>query len=307
MKTIPYGRNAIAALIGASVLLSMPSYVSAAQVTSEAQTMVTSSQQQPAFNPAWAKTSDGQDIYFEDTRGEHPVIFFQSGFMGIHDLWKNQVTALHGQYRTITHDRRGYGLSSSPDDAAAYSVERNADDMKAVLDAAGISKPVYIVTHSMGSADTIAFAIKYPEMVKGIIMAGGASLSGELPAKSGGTPDMFAVKNKTPQDSMNFFHGMGLEKEIAVEAGKWSRSVFRNQTVAILNYKNDPAAAGIKVPVLVLQGDDDAIQPLKLPQEIVDTLPDARMEILPGVKHFPPTEAPDVVNNTIRNFIKQHP
>lgn len=258
------------------------------------------------YQPHWAGTTDNQKIYYEDTKGNGPVLFFHSGYMGIHDIWRNQVKALGKKYRVITHDRRGYGQSSSPEDVKYYTVDRNVEDMKAIMDNAGITSPVYIVTHSMGGVDAIAFAIKYPQRVKGIITAGGAALSGESGVKMGWNYNTFADGNKTPEDSMNFFHKLGLENDIAAEAGKWSRHTFYNQTVAFLNYKTDPQARGIKAPVLVLQGGNDVVTPLAHGQEIVDTLPNARLEIVQGANHFLSTETPEQLNNIIEKFVQAH-
>ena len=69
----------------------------------------------------WATTSDQLEIYYEDSGGDLPVIAFQSGYMGIHDIWKFQVEGLRGRYRCITHDNRGHGLSSSPADGLLYT------------------------------------------------------------------------------------------------------------------------------------------------------------------------------------------
>lgn len=322
MKNISFKKTLMAVAVGALFSLTAVNSVSAQQNEinhiSVAQQAVAANQHetdneatmntnQNIYHPHWARTTDNQEIYYEDTKGNGPVLFFHSGYMGIHDIWLNQVKALGQNYRVITHDRRGYGQSSSPEDVKFYSVDRNVEDMKAVMDAAGITSPVYIVTHSMGGTDAIAFAIKYPARVKGIITAGGATLSGETGIKMGWTNNTFADGNKTPEDSMNFFHKLGLRSDIAAEAGKWSRHTFVNQTAAFLNYKTDKKAATIQAPVLVLQGEKDVVTPLAHSQEIVDTLPHARLQMVPGAIHFPPTETPDQLNNIIEKFVMAHP
>lgn len=47
----------------------------------------------------YALGSDHFEIYYEDSGEGQPVIAFQSGYMGIHDIWKFQVEALKGRSR----------------------------------------------------------------------------------------------------------------------------------------------------------------------------------------------------------------
>ncbi|MCW5620550.1 MAG: alpha/beta hydrolase [Burkholderiales bacterium] len=254
----------------------------------------------------WAKTADGTDIYYEDTGGPGPVIVFQSGFMGIHEIWKYQVEALRHVYRCVTHDNRGHGLSSHPEDVASYSTERNAEDLKAVIDDTGINEPFLLISHSMGSANSVAFTIKYPYLVKAIVMISGSSISGDVIIKRGGHEEMFSVHHTSPSASMKFFNNLGLENEIAIEAGKWPRYVFRNQTAALLNYRPGAAVSKITVPVLILHGANDVVAPLKVPEGNVAMLPNARLQSLDGVNHFPQTEDPETVNRIIEEFIREN-
>ena len=262
-------------------------------------------QSQKRSKMAWATTSDQLEIYYEDSGGNLPLIVFQSGFMGIHNIWKYQVDALKSRYRCITHDNRGHGLSSSPADMAYYTTENNADDLKAVLDDAGVSEPVILCTHSMGSTNGIAFALRYPQLVKGILMMGGASISGEPKLRRGGHQEMFSVHHTSPSASMKFYVRLGLRADIAIEAGKWSRHVFRNQTASQLSFLPGEAVSRITIPVLVLHGTHDVVTPLEVVREAVDGLPNARLQIIEGVNHFPQTERPEAVNRIIEEFAKE--
>ncbi len=257
------------------------------------------------LNMTWATASDATEIYFEDTGGHGPALVFQSGFMGIHDIWKYQVAGLKSDFRCITHDNRGYGLSGHPEQSSSYSIEANADDLKAVLDACAITQPFLLVCHSFGSATAIAFALKYPELVKGIMMVAGAAISGDVIRSRGGHADMFAVQHRTPSASLKFFKNLGLEESIALEAGKWSRHVFRHQTAAILDFVPGDALSKISIPVLVTHSPQDVVAPMRVPEGNVGMLPNARLHVLEGLNHFPQTQNPEAVNALIEEFHKQ--
>jgi len=66
----------------------------------------------------WAQTADHFEIYYGDSGEGQPVIAFQSGYMGIHDIWKFQVEALRGDPVELRsrrgrrkHKRPSFGLA----------------------------------------------------------------------------------------------------------------------------------------------------------------------------------------------------
>jgi pimeloyl-ACP methyl ester carboxylesterase len=58
----------------------------------------------------------------------------------------------------------------------------------------------------------------------------------------------------------------------------------------------------LTMPALVVHGDRDP-RPVEALTTLVDALPDARLEILPGVGHFPWAEHPDLLRTALRGFL----
>lgn len=251
---------------------------------------------------SWVNTSDGIEIFYEIVGTGTPLIF-QSGYMGIHDIWKYQVNYFRENYRCITHDNRGYGMSGKPESSSFYTMEKNADDLRDVMNAANVTEPAIIITHSMGGMIAMAFAEKYPERVKSIIMMGGPAYSGNIVKASGGHEQMWSAYQTTPSSSMQFYKNLGLCEEIAQEAAKWSHAAFTNQAKAVLNYYPHKDIQKILVqPVSVVHSKKDNITPEEMPQEIVDSLPNARMIFIDRGKHFPQTKVPNIINEIIQNI-----
>lgn len=250
---------------------------------------------------SWAKTNDGLEIYYE-VEGNGPTIVFQSGYMGIHDIWKHQVETMKNSYRLITHDNRGYGLSSKPVESSFYTAEKNADDLKTVLDAAEVAEPFLLVSHSIGSMAALAFAGKYPQLVKGIILMGGPVFTSEGATQLGGHEDMFAVYQTTPSDAANFYKRLGCDEEIALEAGKWQPTVFKNQTRTILQYRPEPSVLNLQMPITIIHGTNDVVSEKEAVYTIVDIFPHAQWVELDGLNHFPQTEAPEIINKLLSDF-----
>ncbi|GGP08442.1 alpha/beta fold hydrolase [Oceanobacillus neutriphilus] len=250
---------------------------------------------------SWAKTNDGLEIFYE-VKGNGSPIVFQSGYMGIHDIWDYQVEAMKGSYRCITHDNRGYGLSSKPIDSSFYTTEKNADDLKAVLDFAEVTEPFLLVSHSLGSMAALAFAGKYPQLVKGIILMGGPVFNSEGAAQLGGHEEMFAAYQTIPSDAANFYKQLGCDEEIALEAAKWQPTVFKNQTRTMLHYNPDSSVLNLQLPITVVHGTNDVVSEKEAVHTIVDTFSNAKWVELDGLNHFPQTESPETVNKLIHDF-----
>ena len=59
----------------------------------------------------------------------------------------------------------------------------------------------------------------------------------------------------------------------------------------------------VKVPALVLVGEQDEATPLPMAQELADGLPNARLKIIPGCAHVPQLQAPNVFLDAIADFL----
>jgi pimeloyl-ACP methyl ester carboxylesterase len=63
--------------------------------------------------------------------------------------------------------------------------------------------------------------------------------------------------------------------------------------------------AGVRAPVLVMQGDDDIVK-VGHSVALAATLPDAQLAVIPGTSHMAPLEKPDLVDRLILDFLSDH-
>ena len=61
------------------------------------------------------------------------------------------------------------------------------------------------------------------------------------------------------------------------------------------------------LPTLLIWGDDDAIIPVEHGYAAHEAMPDSRLEVLPGVGHFPQVEAPETVARLLGEFMTESP
>lgn len=251
----------------------------------------------------WTPATDGFEIYYED-RGSGPVVVFVSGYMGITDIWQHQIDALSDQYRTIALDNRGYGRSAKPESPDAYSIEQHAADLRAVLDAAGVDTPAVLIAHSMGGFTASAFTLANPERVAGIVYAGTQVSAGQMRGL-GMSVESLMDGVATPSAAVEFYKAFGLTERIALEAAQWPLHALRGNAEALMRYDIAKEYTDITVPALILHGDSDIPTPLDpCGYGLKEALPNARLEILEGVNHFPQVEAPEKATSLIEEHVR---
>jgi pimeloyl-ACP methyl ester carboxylesterase len=58
------------------------------------------------------------------------------------------------------------------------------------------------------------------------------------------------------------------------------------------------------VPALLLWGEEDPFVPLRAAERLLDELPDARLEVVPGSGHFLFDDAPDAAAGVLADFLR---
>lgn len=110
---------------------------------------------------------NGQSIYFEDTGGEGPVVILAHGFLMDHEMFAPQVAALRDDYRVITWDERGFGLTQF--DGEPFTYWDSAADCLGLLDHLGIDRCV-VGGMSQGGFLSLRAALTAPDRVRALIL-----------------------------------------------------------------------------------------------------------------------------------------
>jgi pimeloyl-ACP methyl ester carboxylesterase len=108
---------------------------------------------------------DGHPLFYRVIGNGQPVVLLH-GFSEDNTIWQHQEAALRTQYRLIIPDLPGSGRSAISQD---MTMEGLAASVKEIIeDELPDKEPFVLIGHSMGGYITLAFAEKYPEMLKGI-------------------------------------------------------------------------------------------------------------------------------------------
>ncbi|WP_054312228.1 alpha/beta hydrolase [Mesorhizobium sp. 1M-11] len=128
-----------------------------------------------------AIAEDGIPIAYEDLGHGEPLVLLH-GITESRESWHEAgyvEPLLKRGWRLILIDCRGHGRSGKPHDPAAYSGRRQAADVAAVLDFAGIQRAA-LMGHSMGGTVALATAAYHPDRVNALIVNGAHPFAEDL-------------------------------------------------------------------------------------------------------------------------------
>lgn len=108
----------------------------------------------------------GTPIFYSD-QGKGSVVVLLHGFLENSTMWKNVADELSLQHRIICIDLLGHGQTGCL--GYVHSMEQMAEAVYAVLKTLQLRRFTFI-GHSMGGYVALAFAEKYPTMIKGICL-----------------------------------------------------------------------------------------------------------------------------------------
>lgn len=234
-----------------------------------------------------------------DAMRETDVLLFLPGLLCDGRLWRDQVEALAGT-RCVVADL-------THDDSLGAMAERTlrALPAEARLSVCGLSMGGYVAFEIMRRApgrvarlalfDTSARP-DTPEQTRR--RRGLLSLS-ESGMFRGVTPRLL------PQLLAPAHVAGPLGAEVMAMAERVGRPAFHRQQRAIMHRPDSrPNLAAIAVPTLVGVGEEDALTPPHLAEEMAAGIPGARLARIPGAGHLPPMETPDAVTLLLREWLE---
>lgn len=112
----------------------------------------------------------------------------------------------------------------------------------------------------------------------------------------------------TPRLLPNIIYKDKLNTPIADEiinmAARLGKETFiRQQTAIITRDDSIPTLATIKVPTLIIVGEEDKRTPPEESRIMVETIPNAELHMLPKCGHLPPLELPQVTTTLLKEWI----
>jgi pimeloyl-ACP methyl ester carboxylesterase len=251
--------------------------------------------------------------------GRRPVVLLHAiGLSRITWEWVLPRVAEHGPVWAF--DLLGFGESDKPA-GADYRVSAQADRIVAALDVVGIQEAIW-VGNSLGAAISLAAAVHHPERVGALALIGPAAYREHLPlwarmiARVPGTLSVLRYgampltagallyafidpRRVSPRHLAAYASSLG---------GPGGAAALRAGARALYSGDLDrltPHYREVQCPALILQGTRDRIIPATAAQWLLRDLPQARLEWLDGLGHFPQEEDPDRVAAPLVKFLTE--
>lgn len=254
-------------------------------------------------------SKDGSIITYDKTGSGEPVVLVSGGSV---DKWSNAGLAgiLEKNFTVYNYDRRGRGAST---DTAPYAVDREIEDIEAVIGAAGGS--AFLFGSSSGAALALEAAVKLGSKVKKLALwEPPYILEGSRPRPPANTAKIYSdfVAQGKRGDAAEYFMTavVGLPPEFAAQARTqpwWAAQEALAHTLAydatIMDDYSLPTgrAAKVTMPTTVFAGGGDMPWILDTAKALVKAIPGAQFVHLEGQGH---NVAPEVLGPAMTTFFQ---
>jgi pimeloyl-ACP methyl ester carboxylesterase len=207
--------------------------------------------------------ANGIDINYE-LQGEGEPLVLIGGLGTDSTFFRPLVDALARDFRVLSFDNRGAGLSDKPDEP--YTIELMAEDTASLMDAAGIEH-AHVLGISMGASIGLALALDHPGRVDDLVLVSAS-----------------ARKTMELRISRPFRLLRMLGRILPIAKGKHPQPdyAFQRQLVASRSYDCTSRLGEISVPTLIAYGRRDRTVPLALAEELHVGIPGSQFVVFRG-------------------------
>jgi len=226
-------------------------------------------------------------------------------------MWDPQIDSLKPHFKILRYDIRGHGRSDAS--AGPYTLELLADDAIGLLDALGIDK-FHWIGLSMGGMIGQSIALHHRNRLKSIALCDtGAVIAAE--AQPIWQERLYAVREK------------GVESQVEATMERWFTPSFLSQNPPMLGlirrqFLATPAEgysgcieairklnyldrlSEIKIPTLIMVGEDDPGTPVSASEAMHKRIPNSKLVIIKSARHLSNVEQPEAFNANLLTFLK---
>ena len=247
-----------------------------------------------------------------DVRGSGPTLLFLHAFpLGLF-MWDAQAEAFERDHTVVRFDDRGFG--GSPPGDALLTMERIADDAALLLDHLGLSQAV-VCGCSMGGYAAFAFARRHPTRLRGLVLQDTRATPDSDEARQNRALLAEKVLKQGAAAAVDAFLprllGETTQRERPDLVERLRLAILENpprgiaDALAGLAARADstPTQREIRVPTLVVCGEEDVLTPVGDSQAMQRAIAGATLSVIPRAGHLSNLEQPAAYNESLRSFL----
>ncbi len=251
-------------------------------------------------------------LRFRDEGDGMPVVFIHGWTVDL-DIWNPQAAELAGAMRVIRLDRRGFGFSQG-----TPSVASDIDDLRRLLDQLGIPRASLVGT-SQGARVALAFAMREPDRVAGLVLDGPPDEIGEQDAAGEGDFSVEEFRRLVRDEGVDAFRRawrshplMKLQTSDAAAHALVEGMLGRYPARDLIEPRSSPvqpvgapSLERFRKPVLIVNGQFDTRARLQAGEQLQQSLPLAERVLVSDAGHLPNLDNPVAYNAAIQSFLRR--
>ncbi|MDL4821844.1 alpha/beta fold hydrolase [Actinomadura opuntiae] len=250
-------------------------------------------------------------LYARDVGSGTPLVLLHA-FPLSSAMWLEQRQGLANRFRVVTPDLRGFGGSRLGTDEP--SIEAMADDVAHLFRRLGLQRAV-VGGLSMGGYVAMALCRRHPDLVLGVVLASTRAAAdtdavrenrlrqAEQIDRDGSVQVLLdemlpGLVGPTTYRQRALVYGRvrGLVQATPPQAAAWAQRAMAGRPESFETLR------GLKVPALVMVGDEDALATEDEARAMADALPNAELLVIPRAGHLCAVEQPDLFNQAVAEF-----
>jgi 3-oxoadipate enol-lactonase len=257
---------------------------------------------------------NGAKLFYEEMGSGPETIVFSHSYLVDSHHFASQMQSLRNRYRCVAFDHRGHGRSEATE--TGYDMENLYADAVALIEALKCS-PCHFVGLSTGGFIGLRIGIRRPELLRSLILM---DTSADPEPKENFKQYrllMFIVKWlgwwPVIGKVMPLFFGRKFLRDPSRknEVREWKARIMSSNKEAMVKfglgifgragvYEELPK---IKVPTLMIVGEEDMATPVGKAKRIAQNTPGAKLVVIPHAGHLCTVEEPAAVTAAIEEFL----
>ncbi len=259
---------------------------------------------------------NGTKLAYEIAGEGHPLVLLHGGLIDKRG-WDDQFATFAQHYKVIRYDMRAFGDSAVPTESFSL-----LDDLHSLLTFLNIDS-TYLLGLSMGGSLAIDYTLAHPERIDALV-AVAASVSGNQPPEllqrqieevdaaleSSDVELAVELENRIWTDGPNRAPDQ-VNPTVRARVHEMNRNNYRLQTNIPSPHEPEKTAidrlSEIRVPTLIIVGDQDVEHVQKTAVLLADTIVGAKKVVITNTAHHLHMEEPEQFNQIVLNFLDTLP
>ena len=250
------------------------------------------------------ETARGAVGYTEAGNGDRTPIVFLHGVGSDKSVWRPQLEHFGRSRRAIAFDYPGYGESKFLDSATR---DDYAAAVLAALDSSGIGK-AHVCGLSLGGVVAIAMHSAAGNRCASLIIADSFAVHPQGQAihdRSMAASDDMRGLAEARVGALLASDNPAIRAEVIETMARIDPEAYRIGARAVWLADQGDRASAIQAPTLIICGNEDAITPPSLSEELAALIPASRLQIIEGASHLANLDKPEEFNRAIEDFLSE--